>query len=135
MKNKYTLTGDEYTQLEKDAQALLIDYGFVEFSIDIFALAQQAYKADIVKYSSLSRKKLAKIKEHEPLNDGFTVFHKMSDGTKRYTTDINVEKFDFIGSANGNGNNQEYQQNNKNSYSGTPFMDGMTPVDDGEMPF
>ena len=37
------------------------------------------------------------------------------DGTKRYTTDINVEKFDFIGSANGNGNNQEYQQNNKNS--------------------
>ena len=57
------------------------------------------------------------------------------DGTKRYTTDINVEKFDFIGSANGNGNNQEYQQNNKNSYSGTPFMDGMTPVDDEEMPF
>ena len=57
------------------------------------------------------------------------------DGTKRYTTDINVEKFDFIGSANQNGNNQEYQQNNKNSYSGTPYMDGMTPVDDGEMPF
>lgn len=45
-----------------------------------------------MKYSSLSRKKLAKIKEHEPLNDGFTVFHKMSDGTKdiRYIIMINV---------------------------------------------
>lgn len=85
LNNKYSLTGDEYTQLEKDAQALLIDYGFVKFPIDVFALAKQAYKADIVKYSSLPRKKLAKIKDYETLNDGFTVFHKMSDGTKRYT--------------------------------------------------
>lgn len=85
MSKKYSLTGEEYTQLEKDAQTLLIDYGFVDFPIDIFALAKKAFKAEIVKYSSLSRKKLAQIKEYEPLNDGFTIFHKMSDGTKRYT--------------------------------------------------
>ena len=85
MRNKYSLPGEEYTQLEKDAQELLINYGFVEFPIDVFALARQAYKADIIKYSSLPRKQLTKIKEYEPLNDGFTVFHKMSDETKRYT--------------------------------------------------
>lgn len=43
MNNKYSLTGEEYTQLEKDAQALLIDYSFVEFPIDVFALVKQAY--------------------------------------------------------------------------------------------
>lgn len=57
MSKKYSLTGEEYTQLEKDAQTLLIDYGFVDFPIDIFALAKKAFKAEIVKYSSLSRKK------------------------------------------------------------------------------
>lgn len=52
-----------------------------------------------------------------------------NDGTKRYTTDIVVESFEFIG---GQG-----QQNNGNvnQFDSTGFEDDMTPVDDGDMPF
>lgn len=43
------------------------------------------------------------------------------DGTKRYTTDIAVETFDFLESKNNSGNNI----NNED----------ITPVDDGDAPF
>lgn len=46
------------------------------------------------------------------------------DGTKRYTTDVIVESFEFIGSK-GEGNS---------NFSGN-FNDDITPVDDGDMPF
>lgn len=52
------------------------------------------------------------------------------DGTKRYTTDINVETFEFVGNAQGN--NQGQSQDN--GFSGS-FEEDMTPVDDGDMPF
>lgn len=62
------------------------------------------------------------------------------DGTKRYTTDVAVESFEFIGSA-GEGGNNSYSRNSDNSTWGAPaespdmgFGD-MTPVDDGDMPF
>lgn len=49
------------------------------------------------------------------------------DGTKRYTTDVVVENFEFIG------NNQGQAQNdNADNYN---FDEDMTPVDDGDMPF
>lgn len=49
------------------------------------------------------------------------------DGTKRYTTDVVVENFEFIG------NNQGQTQNdNADNYN---FDNEMTPVDDGDMPF
>ncbi|MDU1078349.1 single-stranded DNA-binding protein, partial [Clostridium sp.] len=51
------------------------------------------------------------------------------DGTKRYTTDVAVESFEFIGS-NGQGNTQE---NSNNDAFGA--YDDITPVDDGDMPF
>lgn len=56
------------------------------------------------------------------------------DGTKRYTTDVVVESFEFIGS---NGQAQQNSGNvNQNSNSGgMNFDDDMTPVDDGDMPF
>lgn len=54
------------------------------------------------------------------------------DGTKRYTTDIVVDSFEFIGNSNGNSNNQG---NTSNSFSGMNFEEDMTPVDDGDMPF
>ena len=57
------------------------------------------------------------------------------DGTKRYTTDVAVESFEFIGS-NGQASNQG------NTQESTPFDGGwdmeadITPVDDmGDMPF
>ena len=60
------------------------------------------------------------------------------DGTKRYTTDVAVDSFEFIGSA-GEGNNVGgYRNNSDNNWNAGPadmgFAD-MTPVDDGDMPF
>lgn len=53
------------------------------------------------------------------------------DGTKRYTTDVVVESFEFIGNNSGNKNNENGQENN----FGGNFEEDMTPVDDGDMPF
>lgn len=50
------------------------------------------------------------------------------DGSKRYTTDIIVDSFEFLG--NGQGNNQSNSLNQDNN-----FDEDMTPVDDGDMPF
>lgn len=68
------------------------------------------------------------------------------DGTKRYTTDVAVETFDFIGSSSGAArNNDSFNNNNENSgysapsnddrFGGESFNDDITPVDDGDMPF
>lgn len=72
------------------------------------------------------------------------------DGSKRYTTDVAVENFEFIGSGNGGakdnadsfnnsgyGNfNSDYSaQPNNDSFGGASFNDDITPVDDGDMPF
>ena len=63
------------------------------------------------------------------------------DGTKRYTTDVVVESFDFIGSANANtnnstsNNNQNYEPNNNSDFGGMDFDNDMMPLDDGDMPF
>lgn len=55
--------------------------------------------------------------------------YEAQDGTKRYTTDVAVESFEFIGGKKGDSSN-------------TPFDGGwgtgggdITPVDDGDMPF
>lgn len=56
--------------------------------------------------------------------------YEAQDGTKRYTTDVAVESFDFIGESKGNGDNQS----TGNSFEGG-FNEDITPVDDGEMPF
>lgn len=52
------------------------------------------------------------------------------DGTKRYTTDVVVNNFTFVGSNNDN-NNSNNNSNHENSYN----YDDVVPVDDGEMPF
>lgn len=49
------------------------------------------------------------------------------DGSKRYTSDVVVESFEFIG----NKNNESSQVNNSESN----FGNDLTPVDDGDMPF
>lgn len=54
------------------------------------------------------------------------------DGTKRYTTDIVVDSFEFIGNGKGNNNqggpSDEFNQENS-------FYNEMAPVDDGDCPF
>ena len=55
------------------------------------------------------------------------------DGTKRYTTDVAVESFEFIGS-NGQANNQG--SNNTDAFSEFGGFDDVTPADDmGDCPF
>lgn len=61
------------------------------------------------------------------------------DGTKRYTTDVVVESFDFIGgkdsnSSSSNKSTEKYGAAN-NSFGGANFEEDMTPVEDGDMPF
>lgn len=63
------------------------------------------------------------------------------DGTKRYTTDVTVDTFDFIDSGNRDNNgggynsNSDYSAQNNDSFAGAGFNDDITPVDDGDMPF
>lgn len=54
------------------------------------------------------------------------------DGTKRYSTDVVVESFEFIGQGK-----QEQREDNpfNNNFGGMNFEEEMTPVDDGDMPF
>lgn len=51
--------------------------------------------------------------------------YNAQDGSKRYTTDVLIESFEFMGSNNNQGNNN---QNNN-------FGDDLTPVSDDDMPF
>lgn len=53
------------------------------------------------------------------------------DGTKRYTTDIVVDSFEFIGQ----GNNNNQGNTSENNFSGMNFEDDMTPDDMGDCPF
>ena len=55
------------------------------------------------------------------------------DGTKRYTTDVAVESFEFIGNSNNNLNNNS--DGNWNQPVDDVGFGDMTPIDDGDMPF
>lgn len=67
------------------------------------------------------------------------------DGTKRYTTDVAVDSFEFIGSKGGRDNADSFNDGHNNSnysaepkkdsFNGGSFNDDITPVDDGDMPF
>lgn len=67
------------------------------------------------------------------------------DGTKRYTTDVAVDSFDFIGgnssaarsndSFNNNNGSSGYSAPANDRFGGDSFNDDITPVDDGDMPF
>ena len=56
------------------------------------------------------------------------------DGTKRYTTDVAVESFEFVGS-NGQASNQGNTQESTPFDGGWDMESDITPVDDGDMPF
>ncbi|MGL5245407.1 MAG: single-stranded DNA-binding protein [Sarcina sp.] len=70
-----------------------------------------------------------------------------ADGTKRYTTDVVVENFDFIDSGNGGNRGNSGGYNSGNDFGSTGFVpnnsfnepsfnnDDMTPIDDGDIPF
>ncbi|MGG7176215.1 single-stranded DNA-binding protein [Clostridium paraputrificum] len=56
------------------------------------------------------------------------------DGEKRYTTDVNVESFEFVGDNKGQASNQS--NNNDDAFSGGWGMpEDYTPTSDEPMPF
>ena len=57
------------------------------------------------------------------------------DGTKKYTTDVAVDSFEFIGSKDSLGSNSSPTSNNNDSFGGENIGDDITPVDDADMPF
>lgn len=58
------------------------------------------------------------------------------DGTKRYTTDVVVESFEFIGSSNVNNNSQNSTSYQDNNFGGMNFEEDMQQVDyDDGCPF
>lgn len=57
------------------------------------------------------------------------------DGTKRYTTDIVVDSFEFIGSNKNDNQGSNNSFNQDSNFGNMSFEDEMVPVDDGDMPF
>lgn len=51
------------------------------------------------------------------------------DGIRRYTTDVIIENFEFVGNNNANNQSCSAQDNSDEGFG------DMTPVDDGDMPF
>ena len=58
--------------------------------------------------------------------------YESNSGEKRYTTDVVLDGFEFIGNSSNSDNAATYNQGTNNSDMG---FGGMTPVDDGDMPF
>ena len=57
--------------------------------------------------------------------------YETQDGTKRYTTDVVVDTFDFISSGN-----KVDEQGLKDAFGDAlKYDDDITPIDDGDMPF
>ena len=58
------------------------------------------------------------------------------DGTKRYTTDVAVDGFEFVGGQAGNNSTSGNENNNTVGTSQDNSWEGIdTPIDDGSMPF
>ena len=57
--------------------------------------------------------------------------YNAKDGTKRYTNELLVEGFTFIGGQS-NGNNSSYGENNVSNNNDFGYEE---PIDDGDMPF
>ena len=57
------------------------------------------------------------------------------DGTKRYTTDIVVDSFEFIGSSKNDNQSSNNSFNQDSNFGNISFEEDMMPVDDGDMPF
>ncbi|MGG7215372.1 single-stranded DNA-binding protein, partial [Clostridium nigeriense] len=57
------------------------------------------------------------------------------DGTKRYTTDVVVESFEFIGNSNGSSNSQSNTSYQDNNFDQGGFYDDMTPEYTEDCPF
>ena len=86
------LDAERYISAEKKALELLIDYEYIEFPLDVFEFAKKVFGAEIIKYSSLPKEKLIELNKFKELDDSFTVFEHISDGTIHYKVYYNDDK-------------------------------------------
>lgn len=73
------LTSEDYQKADEKAIQLLLDYSFLSFPIDVFALAKKL-NIKLVKYSDLDSAKLNEILSNSKTRDGLTVIKKRIDG-------------------------------------------------------
>ena len=102
-------------------------------------------QAVVLQYVDLLLQYLTKGREIAVSGSIRTGSYDAQDGTKRYTTDVAVDSFDFIGgnssaarsndSFNNNNGNSGYSAPANDRFGGDSFNDDITPVDDGDMPF
>lgn len=57
------------------------------------------------------------------------------DGTKRYTTDVVVDSFEFIGSSKNDNQGSNNSFNQDSNFGSMSFEEDMAPVDGEDMPF
>ena len=64
--------------------------------------------------------------------------YEAKDGTKRYTTDVYIDEFQFLEKGNGSrpamaGSNSDYSA--PSGFGADSYDTDMTPIDDGDIPF
>ena len=106
---RFTLAVNRRKQKDKDQEADFINC--VAFGKTAETIAQYLLKGNQIALEGNIR----------------TGSYDANDGTKRYTTDVFIERFNFIG------NNKSNNSSKKDSLEG--FDDDMTPVNDEDMPF
>jgi len=67
---------EDYQKMDKDAIQLLIDYEFLEFPIDVFAIAKDKLHAKLIKFSELEVFQQTLLRSNEKTKDGLTIFKK-----------------------------------------------------------
>ena len=85
---KYSPT--EYAQLDMDALALRIDYGFLDYQVDVFHLAE-AMGIKLFPYSDLNDKQRSHLSEKIAIDDGFTISHSLPNGNYDFIIYFNDE--------------------------------------------
>ena len=83
------LDSKDFNRMDKLALEFLSDYELYSFPLDIFKIATDIFNVKIKNYSSLSDEQLKFIKSKDPLDKGYTVVERLSDGSIRYIIYIN----------------------------------------------
>lgn len=85
---KYLST--EYAQLDMDALALRLDYGFLDYQVDVFQLAK-VMGIKLFPYSKLNDKQRTHLSEKIAIDDGFTIIHRLPNGNYDFIIYFNDE--------------------------------------------
>lgn len=73
-----------YAKLDEDALNLRIDYGFWDYYVDVFKLAQYL-GMNLIPYSSMTEKQWERIVVNIDIKDGFTIIQNVGGERKYYT--------------------------------------------------